>query len=194
MSKETCKTDSWIPTWVTIGFIGGTFLMVLVTSWYSFKSVSSHSNKASKSVKSSTYHKPTAQATDERKVMTSQWQQAGCCGKVKLWFKDVWKRKSVYVPLMSHLSDTATDFAAIVEFYQIASIYSATQCGGINMWYLFGLSVTAMLVYRVISSMVIWRITRSCTRVISQFVDIQLFQILWLSHRLGLKNKSNPQR
>eukprot|EP01083_Nonionella_stella_P008905 25796_1 len=194
MSKETCKTDSWIPTWVTIGFIGGTFLMVLVTSWYSFKSVSSHSNKASKSVKSSTYHKPTAQATDERKVMTSQWEQAGCCGKVKLWFKDVWKRKSVYVPLMSHLSDTATDFAAIVEFYQIASMYSATQCGGINMWYLFGLSVTAMLVYRVISSMVIWRITRSCTRVITQFLDIQLFQILWLSHRLGLKNKSNPQR
>eukprot|EP01084_Bolivina_argentea_P255715 430224_1 len=52
----------------------------------------------------------------------SEWDKAqGCFGKLKLCAKDVWGRKSVYLPLISHLSDTATDFASVVEFGIVAA-------------------------------------------------------------------------
>eukprot|EP01083_Nonionella_stella_P222606 794153_1 len=178
-----CISDSVLPTWVSIGFIFGSGLTLVITSWFSFKYVSSHS-KSFKSAVSLT-----------KDAVASKWADATNRGKLRLWLFDIWKRKSVYVPLMAHLSDTATDFAAVVEFGQIATKYpnSSDQCG-INVWFLFGLSMGAMVLYRIVSSITIWRITQSWKRVISQLIDIELFQILWLSHRLGLHSKSSPQR
>eukprot|EP01083_Nonionella_stella_P043723 118003_1 len=182
MSEQACTSDSVLPTWISIGFIIAAGLMLVITSWFSFQHVSSR-------LKSFKY----AQNPTETRKVPSKWADASIVRKLRLWFMDIWKRKSVYVPLISHLSDTATDFAAVVEFGQIARQYSSDQCG-IDVWYLFGLSLGAMILYRVISSITIWRITESWKRVISQLIDIELYQILWLSHRLGLQSKSSPQR
>eukprot|EP01083_Nonionella_stella_P122691 369278_1 len=184
--------------------------MLMVTSWFSFENVSSHSNKTSNPPHSTkTIEVGTETETedtlvklsdvedqvnvDAHDITLSKWQEASTGGKLKLWCKDIWKRKSVYLPLTAHLSDTATDFAAVIEFYDIAINHSPDDCG-INVWYLFGLSICSMLIYRIISSITIWRITRSWKRAIAQFIDIELFRILWLSHRLGLQSKSSPQR
>eukprot|EP01084_Bolivina_argentea_P255712 430218_1 len=124
----------------------------------------------------------------------SEWDKAqGCLGKLKLCAKDVWGRKSVYLPLISHLSDTATDFASVVEFGIVAANSNPIDCG-INVWYLFALSIICMVVYRIISSFKIWQITKSWYRVILQFLDIELYHILYISHFMSLKGTSSPQR
>eukprot|EP01083_Nonionella_stella_P038849 105635_1 len=195
MARE-CTTDSLLPIWVTSGFISGTGLMMMITSWLSFKYVSTASppikpKQTPDQTNANDHEDKTIQTVHS--ILSSKWQNASTMGRVVLWLKDIWKRKAVYLPLMAHLSDTATDFAAVIEFYKIATTHTSDECG-INMWYLFALSASTMLIYRIISSMTIWRITRSWKRVVAQFLDIELFQILWVSHRLGLRSKSSPQR
>ncbi len=51
-----------------------------------------------------------------------------------------------------------------------------------------------MLIYRMISSYTIFNITHNWKRVLFQFVDIEIFNILYFSYRFGLKGKSSPQR
>eukprot|EP01084_Bolivina_argentea_P007956 14893_1 len=185
--SDVCITDSWLPTWVTIVFIMCTFLMLMITSIYSFKSLKGHS---SLSRQSSSSRRATIITTQ---TATTSWDELTCSSKLYLWINDVWKRKSVYIPITTHVSDTATDFAAVVEFYQIASTSTPAECG-INVWFLFSLSVFALIFYRVISASAIWQITQSEKRVFFQLLDIELYPILYLSHRMNLTNKSSPQR
>eukprot|EP01084_Bolivina_argentea_P067649 123161_1 len=125
---------------------------------------------------------------------TNDWTSLSYFGKFKLWIVDVLHRKSVYGPLVAHLADTASDFAAVVEFYEISKTSNPEDCNGLNTWYLFYLSIGCMALYRVISSYAIWRITGSIKRVTLQFIDVELFEVLHLSHQLGLKGASSPQR
>eukprot|EP01084_Bolivina_argentea_P180383 311635_1 len=168
---STCTLASSTPLWLTVGIITCYFIMIIVTSYFSVKSLKSTTEKSG----------------------YCKWDEASNAGKIVLWVKDIWGRKSVYLPLVAHLVDTATDVAGAAEFYQIASNSTTDECG-INVWYLFGLSIGAMIVYRLVSAFAIWRITQSVTRIIFQMFDVELFRILWLSHLLGLNRKSSPQR
>eukprot|EP01084_Bolivina_argentea_P075109 136185_1 len=122
------------------------------------------------------------------------WNSLSCLEKLKEVILDTFERKNVYLPLVLHLSDTATDFAAVAEFYIVAKATTPQQCGDLNMWWLFILSVICMLAYRIISSFTIYRITKSPLRVMLQFIDVELYHILYISHLLDLKGKSSPQR
>eukprot|EP01084_Bolivina_argentea_P075110 136186_1 len=122
------------------------------------------------------------------------WDSLTCFEKLKNVAQDAFGRKNVYLPLVLHLSDTATDFAAVAEFYIVAKATTPQQCGDLNMWWLFILSVICMLAYRIISSFTIYRITKSPLRVMLQFIDVELYHILYISHLLDLKGKSSPQR
>eukprot|EP01083_Nonionella_stella_P042881 115741_1 len=143
-------------------------------------------------------HKPDANGNNDKdetqSSAKSEWDNAsGCMGKFKLCARDVWGRKSVYLPIVSHLSDTTTDFASVVEFGIVASTSNPKTCG-VNVWYLFTLSIICMLTYRVISSFKVYQITRSPRRAFFQMLDIEIFRVLYLSHYMGLKGKSSPHR
>eukprot|EP01083_Nonionella_stella_P071219 191185_1 len=164
--SDSCSTDSLLPTWVTIGFICASLVILVFVAIHSVKIL--------------------------KRRLSSTWSSLSTKKKFKLWASDVWSRKAVYLPLVAHFSDTATDFAAIIEFYNIAHTYR--ECDGLNMWYLFGLSIVCMALYRLISALTIWRITHSAYRVLLQLLDLELFEVLYISHWLGLKAKSSPQR
>eukprot|EP01084_Bolivina_argentea_P011326 21169_1 len=158
-----CSTTSLIPTWVTICFFGSTLFILLFTAIYSVKVLKND----------------------------QKWTDADCCKKFIMSIKDVFSRKSIYLPIVSHLADTSTDFATVVEF----GIIAFTQnCDAINVGYLFGLSIAIMLLYRSLSSWVIYNITGSLSRIVLQFMDIELFRILYVSHKMGLNAKSSPHR
>eukprot|EP01084_Bolivina_argentea_P250757 420300_1 len=234
---DTCTTGSTIPFWVTIGFFGGAFIMLLVTSYYSYQHVKSTQNKSVKllhttddiqdnvtetpetnkdnvvlalhlsdkdlgstisgynAVNTNDDDKAASINTESTDTPATKDEKCTCNCPLKSWFADIWGRKAVYVPLILHLMDTSTDFAAIVEFYQIGTNSSPQDCGDLNIWWLFLLSIAAMFAYRSISSYTIWRITDGdWKRVAMQFIDIELFEVLYISHRLKLKNESSPQR
>ena len=69
------------------------------------------------------------------------------------------------------------------------------------MWKVFMMSVLTMVLYRVIAAIKIWQITRigasaatRVRRVVLQLLDLELYEILYLSHTMGLKGSSAPQR
>eukprot|EP01083_Nonionella_stella_P246596 855939_1 len=123
----------------------------------------------------------------------NEWNDASFCGKMKLCARDIWGRKSVYLPLVSHLADTVTDFASVVEFGIVAATYDQKQCG-VNVWYLFALSIGSMVLYRSISAYKMYHITKSWKRTVMQALDIELYHVLFFSHKWGLSGSSSPQR
>eukprot|EP01084_Bolivina_argentea_P165731 287868_1 len=46
--STACKTLSPLPTWLTIGFVGIAFVMLIITSYYSYQTVKLSSNKKRK--------------------------------------------------------------------------------------------------------------------------------------------------
>eukprot|EP01084_Bolivina_argentea_P015073 28192_1 len=202
-----CSKPSIVPFWITIGFLSAAFSALIATCIYSI-SISKRSfssNEPHESKESSTHvnvkeHKESpikAYSLGYESVNVSQddtWESLSCIDKFIVILSDVIGRKSVYVPLVLHLSDTASDFAAVAEFYIVAHSTTPEQCGGLNVWWLFLLSIICMLTYRVISSFTIYRITKSVSRVLLQFIDIELYHILYISHIMHLNGTSSPQR
>eukprot|EP01084_Bolivina_argentea_P111465 198849_1 len=122
-----------------------------------------------------------------------KFRQSGYFKQLKMWLSDVWKRKSCYIPLIAHLFDQITDTAVAVQFYQLAQTKSDngewTDCNGLNIWYLFILTVLSMLIYRVMSSYLIYTTTKSIRRCILQILDLELFETLYINY---LCNKTEP--
>ena len=95
------------------------------------------------------------------------------------------------------------------------------ESGGLNMTFFFWISISFMLVYRFFSCLQIWAISgvdadtvqfvgnnnqeqkqaitdmvsrTRCRRVLWQLLDLEMFDILYLSHTAGLKGSSSPQK
>ena len=93
--------------------------------------------------------------------------------------------------------------------------------GGLNMTFFFWIAVSFMMVYRYFSCIMIWAISSMdmnevkfvndenqehsksvakavsrtrCRRVFLQLLDLEIFEILCLSHTVGLKGASSPQK
>eukprot|EP01084_Bolivina_argentea_P140984 247770_1 len=124
-----------------------------------------------------------------------RFRQHACWKQLKLWLLDLKKRKSCYIPIVAHLFDQLTDLAVIIQFYEIATNELISQnnwaaCNGLNMWYLFILSIVALLMYRLITACLIYFYTnKSWTRLLLQIVDLELFRSIKINY---LCNKSEP--
>eukprot|EP01083_Nonionella_stella_P227236 806408_1 len=126
-----CSTSSIIGIGLTIVF-GVVYGLVLVAvSLYSYRFLMKHNTK---------------------------FTQSNCIKKLKSWIRDVYKRRGCYLPLITHLADTVTDVAVIVQFGELAGPEYRDGCG-INMLYLFALSIFALVFYRTLSSFLIYQIT-----------------------------------
>jgi len=119
----------------------------------------------------------------------------------KLWEigLDMWCNKAIYLSPVFHLSDTSTDWASVVEFYLTARDTDPEDCNDLDMWKIFYLSAGALVLYRVIAVIFIFRISRRVTGKVSwlsvalQTLDLELYRMLYRSHTLELSGSSNPQ-
>eukprot|EP01083_Nonionella_stella_P076149 207352_1 len=71
---------------------------------------------------------------------------------------------------------------------------TSNDCGGLNMWDLFGLSIFVLLFYRIISSFLIFQSTKSLQRMMLQFVDLELFRALYVNYLCDKNEPCSPQR
>eukprot|EP01084_Bolivina_argentea_P227147 383651_1 len=118
----------------------------------------------------------------------------------KRWIFDLKKRKSCYIPIIAHLFDQMTDISVAIQFYEIAtdetkSANDWAACNGLNIWYLFNLTIISLVVYRLITGYLIYIYTnKSFTRLISQILDVELFRALYINYLCGKTEPCNPQR
>jgi hypothetical protein len=63
-----------------------------------------------------------------------------CC-KIGTYCSAIWARISIYGSIITHLADTATDFASVAEFYIVAKEFTPQECGHFDVYYCFLVSV-----------------------------------------------------
>ena len=66
----------------------------------------------------------------------------------KRWLKLTWSKKKVYLQLIPHFFDQATDFGVIFEYYRLSTEDQDTPIG-INTWYLFWVSIGVIILHRI---------------------------------------------
>ena len=101
---------------------------------------------------------------------------------------EIWKKKSCYLPCVTHLIDQATDIAVIFEFYELYQFENIpnpngtkNDCSGVDGAQLLLLSCFALIFYRVVSCIWIYRITKSLFHTSLQFLDLKIYQALYIN-------------
>ena len=119
---------------------------------------------------------------------------------VKLWFKATWSKKRCYMPAITHIMDQVTDAGVIIEFYLLSrKEYNLNNtnfdyCNGVNTLYLFIASIFFFILYRIVTSAVIWDRTKSIWQTSIQLMDFLIFQSIYVGYILNGETASNPQR
>jgi len=131
-------------------------------------------------------------------------------------------KKDIYGAPILHLIDVVSDYGSVSEFAILALSATKSDCNDLDPVKVFLTSASTMVLYRVVSAYKMWQITRRgddgevdangnvrkakgrclCKegypgagwRVAGQLVDVELFHITHLSHKIGLKGNSAPQR
>ncbi len=110
-----------------------------------------------------------------------------CYKFMKLWFNDFWAKKKMFLSIVPHLVDQATDFGKIWAYFDAYKQNKASQ------WFWI-MGVLIILSQRIISSATIWFITRNITSTILQMFDLLMIKAIWVNYYFDLKEPGNPQR
>eukprot|EP01084_Bolivina_argentea_P240171 403557_1 len=164
---STCSTSDSLGTTGTIVFSTIYGVVLICTSIYSYRSLSSFDDA---------------------------FKTYGYLKRFKLFAMDLFKRRKCYLPIITHLMDQITDISVVISFGQLAANTSRSDCGGLNMNYLFILSIFTLLFYRTISSFIIFYGTRLISRFIFQFLDLELFRTLYINYLCDNIEPCSPQR
>merc|ERR1719242_1058650 len=134
------------------------------------------------------------------------------------WFKMIGEEllnlTKIYCSPFLLIGDMITDYMANLEFGLLvaAGVETCGTVSPLNMRFVFTASLFFMIAYRIFSAYKIWELTRlsdvkfvdgndgsnmkwkRIRRVMLQLLDLEIFQILYLSHSVGLQGSSAPQR
>ena len=119
------------------------------------------------------------------------------------WWKSVYHFKSCYFVTLNHIFDQVTDFAVVIEFIQLWLLEQKYNnkvssdfdyCPGVNTGLLALWSIVALLLYRLVSAVSIFRLTKDVKRIFLQFFDLELFRTMYVNYINDSTNPCNPQR
>eukprot|EP01083_Nonionella_stella_P176857 619998_1 len=118
------------------------------------------------------------------------------CKRYTSWLSTVWKMKGIYLSALVHIYDIATDIGIIVNWgYQaFAEENDKTDVRGINMMGLWASSMVAFLLYRFISAGFVYEFTGKLGRACVQFLDLEIYRAIYITHTLGREEAGNLQR
>eukprot|EP01084_Bolivina_argentea_P097960 176085_1 len=101
-------------------------------------------------------------------------------GFVKLWFKIVWKMRSVYVSLAVHIFDVLTDFLVILQWWSLEEKEDIQHIDA-RIMSLCGIAV--LVFHKSISTIAFWMKEQNMYRCIFQLLDLLIFEEIYVSHQ-----------
>jgi len=107
------------------------------------------------------------------------------------WAKLLWQKRKVYIQLIPHFFDQATDFGVIYEYWKI---YDDGGTTGINTLYLFFVSIGIIIFHRILSSLAIYRLTKDWRYAALQVLDALMIQCVYTNYVMDTDEPSNAQR
>ena len=107
------------------------------------------------------------------------------------WAKLSWKKKKVYLQLIPHFFDQATDFGVIYEYWRLSNDGNDY---GINVYWLLINSIAFIIIHKTVSCVAIYRLTKDIKYTILQLFDLLMVQCIWQNYLLDTDEPSNAQR
>eukprot|EP01084_Bolivina_argentea_P161606 281320_1 len=115
---------------------------------------------------------------------------------MKYWGKSLWIKKSIYVSIIPHLFDQATDIGVLYKYYDIwqnPDDYPVENSSA-NMRGIFASSIFVIVFYKIISCSAIFALTRKYTDVFLQFLDLMMVRAIYLNYKYQTTEPGNAQR
>eukprot|EP01084_Bolivina_argentea_P250011 418711_1 len=102
-------------------------------------------------------------------------------GLVKLWFKVVWKMRSIYACFAVHVFDVLTDILVIIKWWNLEQTEGDIENINARTMAICGMSV--LVFHRVITALAFWWKERNLTRCLLQFLDLLILQEIYVGHK-----------
>eukprot|EP01084_Bolivina_argentea_P078604 142649_1 len=135
---------------------------------------------------------------DDEKVVSKEdvpclkrWKRFG-----KIWAKSLWSKKSIYISVVPHLFDQATDIGVLYTYYEIwqkPSIYKEEN-EKIKMSAIFYSSIAVIILHKIISCGAIYGLTKRISDVFLQFIDVMMVKAIYVNYKLNTDQPGAAQR
>lgn len=128
-------------------------------------------------------------------VMMSKNKHKRWYGPILAWAKLVKQKKDIYISILPHLFDQATDLGVIWQYYLLS--YDAVNNQSIDpddaKIYLFG-SIGVIVFYRTISCIGLYHLNHNIVDVVLQIFELAMVKAIWVNYKVKRTKKANPQR
>ena len=107
-------------------------------------------------------------------------------------------KNSVYFGLFLYVFDQATDAGVIYDFYALWRAQEDNKGDGndsiTSFRSFFVANAGVVIMQRIISTVAIYRLTRSWKDAVLQIFDLMMVKAIRVNYTLGIDEKANPQR
>eukprot|EP01083_Nonionella_stella_P180127 641505_1 len=116
----------------------------------------------------------------------------GCINFLKMFYKSLAAKKSVYLSLIPHLFDQGTDFGVIWQYYVLWQ--TSQRNAHINYEAFFYCSIAVIIVHKLISCSVVYTLTQSICDVVLQIFDLMMVKAIYASYKSPTNDPGNSQK
>lgn len=118
--------------------------------------------------------------------------------RIKHFLRSFWSKKRMYAPMIVHIFDTASDAGVLVEWFILSRREQTDHEDSdpvpyLNMTAMFWCNLGSILLYRLLSTIWVYRLTVSISQAVLQFFDLLLFKAIYVCYKLKRTEPSNPQ-
>eukprot|EP01084_Bolivina_argentea_P067013 122137_1 len=135
----------------------------------------------------------------EKLDITEDTVHQSCWRRYLMWFKLVYRMKSIYFSALVHIYDIATDVGIIVDWgaqmiKENRADHPSDDVRDVNMTGLFTTAVVAFFLYRFVSAGFVYEFTGKFGRACVQWLDLEIYHAIYITHKLGRDEAGNLQR
>eukprot|EP01083_Nonionella_stella_P108948 317209_1 len=135
----------------------------------------------------------------EKLDITEDTVHQSCWRRYLMWFKLVYRMKSIYFSALVHIYDIATDVGIIVDWgaqmiKENRGDHPSDDVRDVNMTGLFTTAVVAFFLYRFVSAGFVYEFTGKFGRACVQWLDLEIYHAIYITHKLGRDEAGNLQR
>ena len=111
--------------------------------------------------------------------------ELSCGTRFGYWLWITYNMSGIYGLLLVHIWDMTTDAAVILKLWNKGEKRD-WKSRPIAIEGLIAASICAILAYRIVSSVLVYRLTHSIGRFWLQMLDLEIYRTVWISFRLKL--------
>eukprot|EP01083_Nonionella_stella_P025420 69995_1 len=118
----------------------------------------------------------------------------GCVNFLKVFYKSLAAKKSIYLSLIPHLFDQGTDFGVIWQYYALWKSDSSQTNVHINYASFFYCSISVIIIHKLVTCSVIFTLTQSICDVALQVFDLMMVKAIYASYKSQTNEPGNAQK